>query len=157
MPDPFSTLPLPLPLFICNGLEDLGTLHYLLQASRAASALFAEHHCEIIESILSNFVPLLQRLLRAVVYTRSQPAQIRAQCDTVQAFDILCGNRFLDVDAGAAPLTMATMTLAAVRSLAETASQVQSLPAAFFVAFLGKIDNSEPYCSYERRPTYHNL
>ena len=140
MPDPFSTLPLPLPLFIFNGLEDLGTLHYLLQASRAASALFAEHHCEIIESILSNFVPPLQRLLSSVVYTRFQPAQIRAQCDTVQAFDVLRGNRFLDADAGAAPLTMATTTLAAARSLAETASQVQSLSAAFSVAFLGKID-----------------
>ena len=107
MPNPFSTLPLPLPLFIFNRLEDLGTLHYLLQASPAASAIFAEHYCEIVESILSNFVPLLQRLLRAVVYTRSQAAEIRAQCDTVQAFDILCGIRFLDPDAGAAPLKKA--------------------------------------------------
>lgn len=154
MPDPFSTLTLPLPLFILNGLEDLGTLHYLLQASRAASAVFAEHYCEIIESILSNFVPLLQRLLRAVVYTRSQPANIRAQCDTVQALDILRCTRYLDAGAGATPLNTATVKLAAARSLAETASQVQSLSAVFFVKLFERINRLEPYCTYERRRTW---
>lgn len=147
MPDPFSCLPLPLPLFILNRLEDLGTLHYILQSSPAASAIFAEYYCEITESILSNFVPLLQRILRTVVYTRCQPANIKAQCDTVQAFDIFRATHFLGADAGPTPLRKSTTTFAAVRSLAVTASQVQSLSASFFVTHLDRVNKIRPYCT----------
>lgn len=61
---------------ILNHLQDLGTLHHLLPASPAVHAIFAGHHCEITESILSNFGPQAQQLLRIVVYIRSQPSSI---------------------------------------------------------------------------------
>ncbi|KAL8737003.1 MAG: hypothetical protein Q9181_002114 [Wetmoreana brouardii] len=38
MPDPFGTLPLPLPIIILNGLEDLGTLNNLSQNSNTFRA-----------------------------------------------------------------------------------------------------------------------
>ena len=147
MPDPFSILPLPLPIFILNGLEDLGTLHYLLQASPAANIVFAQHYCEITEAILSNFVPELRQLLRVVVSIRSQPGRVRALCGSVQAFDVFRATHIRGSDAGAAVLRKSTTTLAAVRSLAEAASQVQRLSTSFFTSYLKRINSIRPYCS----------
>lgn len=73
-----------------------------------------------------NFVPQAQHLLRIVVYIRSQPSSIRARCDSIQYCDIFRAAYVIDTNAGVPPLSKSTATLAAVQSLVQTASQVQS-------------------------------
>lgn len=149
MPDPFSTLPLPLPTIILSGLEDLGTLHCLLQASSAVHAIFAMQYCEITESILSNFLPQLRQLLRVVVYIRSQSSNIRRQSDCIDAYNDFRGAYILAPNAGVSPLAKSTATLGAVRSLVQTASHVQNLAASFFVAHLERVNKIKPYRSLD--------
>ena len=151
MPDPFGILPLPIPIFILNGLEDLGTLHHLLQASPAANSIFAQHYCEVAEAILANFVPELRQLLRVVVSIRSQPVLIRALCNSLEAFDAFRAIHIRGPDAGVTVLSKSTTTLAAVRSLAGTAAQVQRLSASFFATHLARINNIRPYRSDGRK------
>ena len=152
MPDPFSTLPLPLPLIILKSIEDLSTLNYLLKASPSANAIFTRYCCAVIESIISNFVPGLQRLSRIIVSIRSQPARIRAECVSIEAFKAfrdshIRGKYIWNNNVGSDPLQESTASLSAFRSLVNTASQVQDLSAAFFVEFIGRINNIKPYCS----------
>jgi len=73
MPDPFATLPAPLPLIIMEAIEDLPTVHNLLLASPAASYYFEQYYVEVTEAILSNYEPELQQLLRAMIFCRSKP------------------------------------------------------------------------------------
>ncbi|KAI4202784.1 MAG: hypothetical protein LQ350_002282 [Teloschistes chrysophthalmus] len=145
MPDPFSTLPLPLPLLILNGLEDLGTLHYPLQASPTVNVIFAQHYCEITDSILSNFVPQLRKLLRIVVFIRSRPSSIREQCASFPEYETFRANEILGEKAGTTLLHKSQTTLAAVRSLAKTASQLQSLRVSFFEVHIDRVNTIEPY------------
>ena len=154
MPDPFNTLPLPLPTFIFNGLEDLGTLHCLLQASPAANPIFAEYYCEITESILSNFLPQLQQLLRIIVSIRSQPSTVRAQCSSTEGYNTFRARNFMSKDAGRNRLCKRSASLAAVRSLAKTASQVQSLMTSFFMVYLERVNQLQPYRSLKEGRDY---
>ena len=147
MPDPFSTLPLPLPLFMLDSIDDLCTLHYLLIASPSANAIFTRYYREIIESILSNFFPELQQLIRMVLSIRSQPSRVRAQWLSPETFETFRGNISLGRNVGKNPFPEYTTSLSAVRSLAKTASQIQDLSAAFFVTHLQRINNIKPYCS----------
>ena len=156
MPDPFGTLPLPLPTFIFHGIEDLGTLHCLLQASPAANPIFSEHYCEITESILSNFLPQLQQLLRIIVSIRSQPSSVRAQCSSTEGYNAFRARNVLSKDAGANPLCKSSASLAAVRSLARTASQVQSLMASFFMVHLERVNELQPYRCLKEGRHYKN-
>ena len=55
MPDPFTTLPAPLPLMIIKEIEDLPTLHHLLQASPTVSSIFSRSYARIIEGIVSRY------------------------------------------------------------------------------------------------------
>jgi len=71
MPDPFATLPAPLPLIILEAIEDLPTVHNLLLASPAASYYFEQYYVEVTEAILSNYEPELQQLLRTMILFRS--------------------------------------------------------------------------------------
>lgn len=100
MPDPFVTLPSPLPLFILKGLEDLSSLYHVLQASPDANAIFTDYYCETIESILSNLTPQLQRLLRIVMSIKPQSSDIRARCISTHDFNNFQEAYILHDDAG---------------------------------------------------------
>lgn len=71
MPDPFATLPAPLPLIIMEAIEDLPTLHNLLLASSASSYYFEQYYVEVTEAILTNYVPEMRQLLRSMIIVRS--------------------------------------------------------------------------------------
>ena len=101
MPDPFSTLPLPLPLMILDAIEDFATLGYLLQSSSIANVIFEEFYCEIAEAVLSNLAPQLQRLLRTIVYIRSDRLAIGSQLTSSEALDSFLSHRVLNDSAGA--------------------------------------------------------
>lgn len=152
MPDPFSTLPLPLPLMILDAIEDFATLGYLLQSSSAANIIFEEFYCEIAEAVLSNLAPQLQRLLRTIVYIRSDRLAIGSQLTSSEALDSFLSDRVLNDSVGAKPLSNATVSLAAVRSLTTSASHVQQAAASFFEEFLDRVNNIKP--SYLPDNTY---
>ncbi|KAL9068107.1 MAG: hypothetical protein Q9161_006460 [Pseudevernia consocians] len=160
MPDPFSTLPSPLPLIVLESIEDLSTLHHLLQASPDASFIFRKYYCAITEAIFSNFVPKLQELLRTIVAIRSglctsdvfnspkalgnflEPRILKSSFDSKPFFS-----------ASAKPLRNTSASLAAVRSLAKSANHVHSLSRSFFEVHLERINNIKP--SYLLDQSYH--
>ncbi|KAI4261668.1 MAG: hypothetical protein L6R42_003137 [Xanthoria sp. 1 TBL-2021] len=149
MPDPLALLPLPLPIFILNDLEDLASLQALLVASPSTYHIFNVHYTEILSCILPHYPPHLLQLLRIILSIRSQPAQIRAQCSpSMQAFDAFRAATILDKDnnADTAPLSKSTTTPAAARSLAKTAAQVQGLMRAFFETLFKRVNAVKPHC-----------
>ena len=144
MPDPFSTLPAPLPLIILKAIEDLSTLNYLLQSSPAANVIFERYYSEITEAVLCNFVPQLQQLLRTVVIIRSDRSNISDELDSPEALDKFVATRALNNDAGAQPLSTATVSLLAVRSLTSYASHVQEVSVSFFEELLDRVNGIKP-------------
>ena len=76
MPDPFGTLPAPLPLYILKAIDDFHTLGYLLQASPAANAYFEHCSCEIAEGLLGNSPRNVTQLFRVIALVRSKAAMI---------------------------------------------------------------------------------
>ena len=152
MPDPFSSLPSPLPLMILKQLEDFRTVHYLLRASPAAAAIFENYDCEITEVILGDLVPSLQRLPRLIVLIRSKPTSLRAQCDSVEVFEEFRKTVLFNADVGSSPLTPSTAKHAAIRSLVATGSHVQCLSTCFFETNIEWLNEIEPYCSKNAWP-----
>ncbi|KAF6228750.1 hypothetical protein HO173_011597 [Letharia columbiana] len=71
-----------------------------------------KHHrrkiLEIIEAVLSNYVPQLQQLLRTIVTTRSDHSTIGGELDSLEALDNLLATYALDKNAGANPISNAT-------------------------------------------------
>ena len=145
MPDPFSTLPLPLPLMILESIEDLSTLNYLLQSSSAANVIFERYYCEIAEAVLSNFAPQLQRLLRTIVFIRSNRLSICRELISSEALDSFLGARVLNDNAGSEPLSNAKISLVAVRSVTKSAGHVQQITASFFEEFQDRLNSIKPY------------
>ena len=76
MPDPFATLPAPLPIYILKAIDDFHTLGCLLQASPAANAYFEYCSCEITEGVLCNASRSVKQLFRIIVLVRSTAARI---------------------------------------------------------------------------------
>ena len=141
MPDPFSTLPLPLPLFILTNLPDLGILYCCLLASPAASYFFSHYYYEITESILASYIPEVQQLLRTIICIRSQPSYVRAQCNSLDDFKAFWATWVLAEDVGAVSRHSNEVTrVGAVRSLTKTANQVQALCTAFFKTYFARLN-----------------
>lgn len=159
MPDPFSTLPAPLPLMISEGIEDLSTLNYLLNSSPAANFIFERYYCEILEAVSSNFVPQLQQLLRTILLTRSNRLSIREELDSPQHLDDFLQTRALNNSTATQPLTNATVSLSVVRSLTKSASEIQQASASFFQTFLDRVNSIKPSYlldDYENLEYYRN-
>ena len=144
MPDPFATLPAPLPLMIFEALEDLSTAHCLLQASPAANATFEECYCKITEAILCKFVPKLQQLLRRIIIIRSDALSIKDDLVSPRNLDNFLATCVLDKNFGATPLSTATVSLSAVRSFISSARHIQEVSASFFEEFLSRVNNIKP-------------
>lgn len=115
MPDPCSTLPSPLPVLILNEFDNLETLDCLLHASPAANAIFRQHYCEIIESILSNLTLGLRKLLRIVASIRSGPSDVRRRCNSLEDYNTFRATQILHSNAGAERLHKTVITLSAAR------------------------------------------
>ena len=145
MPDPFSTLPAPLPLMILEAIEELSTLNCLLQSSPAANFIFERYYCEITEAVLSNFVPQLQQLLRTVVLIRSDRLSVKDELDSPYALENFLATRALDNDVGIKPLSNAMVSLSAIRSLTRSASHVQQVSDSFFKTLLDRVNSIEPF------------
>ena len=145
MPDPFSTLPLPLPLIIFEAIEDFSTLNYLLQSSPAANIIFAKYYGTIAEAVLFNLAPELQRLLRTIVHIRSDRLSIGGKLTSPEALDSFLNTRVLNDAAGDEPLSNATVSLAAVRSLIKSASHVQQSASSFFREYLDRKNSVKPF------------
>ena len=134
---------MPLPLMIFDAIEDF-TLSYLLQSSPAAKIIFARFYGEIAEAVLSNLAPQLQRLLRTIVYIRSDRLSIGGKLTSSEALDSFLSARVLNDIAGDEPLSNATVSLAAVRSLTKSASHVQQSASSFFEKFLDRVNSIKP-------------
>ena len=141
MPDPFSILPLPLPLIIFDSIEDFTTLNCLLQSSPAANIIFRRFYGEIAEAVLSYLSPQLQRLLRTIVYIRSDCLSINGKLTSSEALDSFLSARVVNDIAGEEPLSNATVSLAAVRSLIKSASHVQQSASSFFEEFVDRVNS----------------
>ena len=135
---------------IFDAIEDICTLSYLLQSSPAANIIFATFYAEIAEAVLSKLPPQLQRLLRIIVYIRSDHLSIGGKLTSSEALDSFLSARVLNDAAGDEPLSNATASLAAIRSLTKSASHVQQSASAFFEELLDRVNNIKP--SYLRPP-----
>lgn len=145
MPDPFCTLPMPLPLMIFEAIEDLSTLSYLLEASPSAAIIFGQRYCEITEALLDRLPLELQRLLRTIVALQSNRLAVR---DQINSFADLTECRVPSIVRNIKAtqlLTRATHSLAAVRSLISSAGRVQGLCQCFFDTFLARVNSIRPY------------
>lgn len=156
MPDPFSTLPAPLPLMIFKTMEDLSTLNYMLRASPAANVIFRKHYCEVTEAVLSNFVPELQLQLRTIALIRSDRLSIRNTLDSPEALDNFLLACVQDRKASTKPLSNSMISLSAVRSVVGSASQVQQVSALFFQQFLGRVNSIKPSCLLDQSYSYYS-
>ena len=144
MPDPFSALPMPLPLMIFDAIEDFYTLSNLLQSSPAANVIFEGFYGHIAEAALSNLTPQLQRLLRTIVHIRSDHLNIGGKLTSSEALDSFLSARVLNDVAGDEPLSNATVSLAAVRSLTKSANRVQQSASSFFEELLDRVNSIKP-------------
>lgn len=135
---------MPLPLMILESIEDLSTLSYLLQSSAAANVIFERYYCKIVEAILSNFAPQLQRLLRTIITVRSDRLSIASEVISSATLDIFVRARVWNDSAGAKPLSNVTVSLVVVRSIIKSAGRVQQVVASFFEEFLDRVNNIKP-------------
>jgi len=156
MPDPFCTLPLPLPLMIFEAIEDLSTLSYLLEASPSAAIIFRQHYCEVTEAVLDRLPLHMQRLLRTIVAIQSNRLVIR---DRVNSFEEPSQWRVPNIVStikATRLLTKATHSFAAVRSLISSAGQVQRLSKCFFDTVLARVNSVRPYRIADERYRYRD-
>lgn len=144
MPDPFGTLPLPLPLLVLKALEDLSTLQFILVASRPAAALFEQYHCEIVESIIAQKEPYLQDLVRKIVSIPSHDAAIQEPPIPFvdQRYINMCRNP-QDV-AISHPLRKTMVDHESMRDMVRTASKIQMIAQRFFDIHLARANNIKP-------------
>ena len=149
MPDPFSTLPMPLPLLILEAIEDLSTLNYVLQSSPVANRVFDRYYCQITEAVLANFVPQLQQLLRTLITIRSNHLSIREELHSREALVRFLHDRVLNQSSGVKPLSNASVSLLAVESLIKCASHIQHNSACFFDKTLRRNYTRPSYLSQE--------
>lgn len=144
MPDPFCTLPAPLPLMIGEAIQDLSTLNNLLQSSPAANVIFERYYCEITEAVLSSFIPQLQQLLRTIESIRSDRSSTHDELESPEALDSFLATRTLNNDTGTKPLSNIIVSLSVVRSLTMSANHVQQVSASFFEEFLDRLNSIKP-------------
>lgn len=178
MPDPFTTLPAPLPLLILTSVEDLSTPNYLLQASPEANALFNEYHVEVFEAVISYSVPYLQRLIRTIVRFQSNYESVRFDTKGPTTLDYFIVTRIpafpneinrQDIHWDeqeqryvSSPsshnshqkLSKVDASLLAVRSLISSAAQIQSISILFFDVFLDWANKIRP--SYNLNQHYQS-
>lgn len=166
MPDPFCTLPMPLPMMILEAIEDLSTLSYLLEASPSAAIIFGQHYCEITEAVLHRLPLEWQRLLRTIVAIQSNRLVIKDQMNSFEDPSQCRVPAIVRNIKATRLLTRTTHSFTAVRSLVSSAGQVQRLSQCFFDTFLARVNGIRPYriadelyhyCDYpqelpERRP-----
>ena len=60
---PSDTLLAPLLLYVLNGPENLTSLIRLIRASPAASRLFKDCSCEVLEAVMGSSVPCAREIL----------------------------------------------------------------------------------------------
>lgn len=135
---------MPLPLMILESIEDLSTLSYLLQSSSAANIIFERYDCKVVEAVLFNFAPQLQRLLRTIILIRSDRLSIASEVSSSEALDIFIRARVWNDSAGAKPLTNVTVSSVAVRSIVKSAGRVQQVVTSFFDEFLDRVNSIKP-------------
>lgn len=146
MPDPFQTLPMPLPLMVLAAIEHLSTLDCLLQASPAAATIFRCHFHEIVEATLQFLVPGLQRLLRTIVLIDSNDIAVRSMLNGSEGTDGFVAEDFLSktLGLGDRALSRGKSTFWAVRRLVRSAGHVQRLSCLFFDTHLRRLHELRP-------------
>jgi len=132
MPDPFATLPAPLPLLILAAIEDLPTAHNLLLASPAASYYIDQYYVEVTEAILSNYVPGLQQLLRTMIVLRSHAACRAHKLASPKDLRNFLMIYFLERSTPIESLSRATTSSQAVRSSITCAAVIHQASAFYF-------------------------
>lgn len=137
MPDPFATLPAPLPLIIMEAIEDLPTVHNLLLASPAASYYFEQYYVEVTEAILSNYEPELQELFRTMIWFRSNAECRRHELASPKDLTNFLMSYFLRRSTRITSLSKATISTQAIRS-SITSAGVIHLASDFFFATKGQ-------------------
>ena len=146
---------------ILESIEDLSTLSYLLQSSPAANVIFEKYYSEIVEAVLSNLAPQLQRLLRKTMLIRSDRLSIASGLISSEALDSFLRANVWNNNAGVEPLSNARVSLVAVSSTIKVASRVQQLTASFFEEFLDRVNSIKPFylpdISYDFRHRRYDL
>lgn len=158
MPDPFSTLPWPLPLMVMESIEDLSALNYLLQASPDANAVFGKYYCEVTEAIFSTFAPKLQQLLRMIIAVRSESSGTKNELASAEMLDGFLAKQVFEKipkpKPSDEPLANTSTSLSVVRSLATSASHVQQLLKPFFDIHAERFNNIKPSYLPDQRFNY---
>ena len=161
MSDPFSFLPMPLPLDILKYTEDLLTLHHILQASRGANIIFARYSHEVVEVIISRLTPDLQRMIRTIIHVRTDITKLHDlwrnnlncgdfpgtnSCSFLAIFKEKFVNKTHSKIASRAsePLDKNTASRLAVWSSVATGAVLQHLTAVILDIFLERINNVQP-------------
>lgn len=163
MPDPFIYLPAPLPLLIMEAIEDLPTLHYILQASSISASIFARFYSVIISAIVAHYPPTLQNMLRLSLYLQDNGnIEMERHTKSLGALHQLLDTFLSDKISDVAHLTLKSPpSLAAATSHARTAQNVQQLAHQIFEAHLARtreiipsyqLDRKYQYCLQDRLP-----
>ncbi|KAL8994256.1 MAG: hypothetical protein Q9169_005725 [Polycauliona sp. 2 TL-2023] len=149
MPDPFAVLPLPLPIFILNDLQDLASLHAILVSSPITYRIFKVHYIEILASILPHYQEHLLHLSRIVLDIRSRPApiQIRYSMSEHAFNDLRAMVMSKNTDGAIAGLSKTITTVTAARSFVKTAVRVHGLMNGFFEVHLKRLNELKPHCA----------
>ena len=158
MPDPFGKLPMPFPLIILKEIEHLSTLHYLLQASHAAAAVFREHYYEITETIVNRSTPCLRKLLRATAVLRTNRSDIKRRLEHSVDPHVSRDYRILGNALALATqqLSDATCSFEGVRRLIDLASRVQQITHLFLNEHLERVNSIRPCQLLDSNYTYSN-
>ncbi len=154
MPDPFAYLPAPLPLLIMEAIEDLPTLHYLLQASSVSASIFARFYSDVISAIVSNYPPALQKLLRLSLYLQNADEIVTEwHTKTLDALEQLLETFLGDHIQDVADLCLKSpIAPAAARSHAHTAQNVQQLAHQILEVHLARTEQIIP--SFQLDPSF---
>ncbi|KAI4175688.1 MAG: hypothetical protein LQ346_008034 [Caloplaca aetnensis] len=138
-----------------EAIEDLPTLHYLLQASSISASIFARFYSDVVTAIVANYPPALQRLLRLSLYLQNADEVVtEGHTNTEATLDQLL-NTFLtdEIQDVAADLSLKSpLALAAATSHAHTAQNVQQLAHQILEALLARTEQIIP--SYQLDPNY---
>ena len=156
--DFFSTLPAPLPLMIMEAIEDLPSLHRLIQTSSSAATVFKRNPGTIMETILSYYPAELQRLLYLILNFRSGGnTTTRDQSQRARSVDRFLDGTFMrELQPNSADTNLpstASFSIVATMSLVKDADHIQQLAHSFLEIHLARSARIEPY--YQLDPFYH--
>lgn len=142
MSNVFEAIPSEVILCILELLWDLPTLGYLIQASPRCSAVFDEHHLQLIRRFISDLPDPLPRVL--INLSISQHVFTREIVESYPTVEQFVGSYIRTYERERPQASAVKMSLSAARQIIDTACSIRSCAQAFFETFLGRMNTLKP-------------